>query len=113
MNKPDTSLMDYKYGIFAKIARTYTGYDSMYWTNSQIKMWCDKNDVYYKSTDKNKFHDFWIKISDEVTIGNAAERWDTYNNKTHPDINDPCENLWDRMYVWFDGKAVPQLLRQS
>ena len=52
MNKPDTSLMDYKYGIFAKIARTYTGYDSMYWTNSQIKMWCDKNDVYYKSTDK-------------------------------------------------------------
>ena len=52
MNKPDTSLMDYKYGIFAKIARTYKGYDSMYWTNSQIKMWCDKNDVYYKSTDK-------------------------------------------------------------
>ena len=62
---------------------------------------------YYKSTDKNKFHDFWIKISDEVTIGNAAERWDTYNNKTHPDINDPCENLWDRMYIWFDGKVNP------
>ena len=62
---------------------------------------------YYKSTNKNTFHDFWIKISDEVTIGDALERWDTYNNKTHPEINDPCENLWDRMYVWFDGKVNP------
>ena len=25
----------------------------------------------------------------------------------HPKINDPCENLWDRMYVWFDGKVNP------
>jgi radical SAM protein with 4Fe4S-binding SPASM domain len=62
---------------------------------------------FYKSTDKNKFYDFWIKISDEVTIGNALERWDTYNNKIHPDINDPCENLWDRLYIWFDGKVNP------
>ena len=62
---------------------------------------------FYKSTDKNMFYDFWIKISDEVTIGNALERWDTYNNKIHPDINDPCENLWDRMYIWFDGKVNP------
>ena len=52
MNKPDTSSMNYKYGIFAKIARTYTGYDSNYWTNKQIKIWMDKNNVYYESTDK-------------------------------------------------------------
>jgi len=62
---------------------------------------------YYKSTNKNIFRDFWIKISDEVTIGDALERWDTYNNKPHPEINDPCENLWDRMYIWFDGKVNP------
>jgi radical SAM protein with 4Fe4S-binding SPASM domain len=62
---------------------------------------------YYKSTNKKKFYDFWIKSSDEVTIGDALERWDTYNNKPHPDINDPCEKLWDRMYVWFDGKVNP------
>ena len=62
---------------------------------------------YYKSTNKNKFYDFWIKSSDEVTIGDALERWDTYNNKPHPDINDPCEKLWDRMYIWFDGKVNP------
>tara|TARA_B100000287_G_scaffold246495_1_gene231711 strand:+ start:638 stop:838 length:201 start_codon:yes stop_codon:yes gene_type:complete len=52
MNKPDTSSMEYKYGIFAKIARIYTGRDSNYWTNKQIKIWMDKNNVYYESTDK-------------------------------------------------------------
>jgi radical SAM protein with 4Fe4S-binding SPASM domain len=62
---------------------------------------------FYKSTNKNIFRDFWIKISDEVTIGDVLERWDTYNNKPHPEINDPCENLWDRMYIWFDGKVNP------
>ena len=54
MNKPDTSSIDYKYGIFAKIARTYKGPSSKYWTNEQIKHWCDKNDVYYESTDKRE-----------------------------------------------------------
>ena len=28
-------------------------------------------------------------------------------NAEHPEINDPCEFLWDRMYVWFDGKTNP------
>ena len=60
-----------------------------------------------KSTDKKKFHKFWIKTADGVTIGDALERWDTYNNKIHEDINDPCENLWDRMYIWHDGKVNP------
>ena len=47
MNKPDISSMDYKYGIFSKIGRKG-------WTNEQIKMWCDMNDVYYEDTDKRK-----------------------------------------------------------
>ena len=51
MNTPDTSSMDYKYGIFAKIKKAY-GPGSQYWTNKQIKMWCDMNDVYYEKTDK-------------------------------------------------------------
>jgi hypothetical protein len=52
MNKPDMSKIDYKYGIFAKINRTYGGPSSKYWTNKQIKEWCDMNDVYYEDTDK-------------------------------------------------------------
>lgn len=57
--------------------------------------------------DKKKFKDFWIKRSDHVTASLPLERWDTYNNKINNNINDPCENLWDRMYIWFDGKANP------
>ena len=30
---------------------------------------------YYKSTDKEKFKNFWLKKSDHVTIGNALERF--------------------------------------
>ena len=52
MNKPDMSKIDYKYGIFARIDKPYGGPSSVYWTNTQIKDWCDKNDVYYESTDK-------------------------------------------------------------
>ena len=37
--------------IFAYIGRKYST-NGRYWTNTQIKEWCDKNDVYYESTDK-------------------------------------------------------------
>ena len=52
MNEPKRDNLDYKYGIFAKINRAYGGPTSLYWTNKQIKEWCDKIDVYYESTDK-------------------------------------------------------------
>jgi len=60
-----------------------------------------------KNLDRAKFHDFWIRRSDHVSAGYPLPRWDTYNNEIHEDINDPCEMLWDRMYVWFDGKVNP------
>lgn len=44
----------------------------------------------YKNLDKKKFYDFWIKRSDHVTVGDALERWDTYNNSVHDDLVDPC-----------------------
>ena len=57
--------------------------------------------------DRNKFKEFWINRSDHVTASLPLERWDTYSNEKHPSIKDPCENLWDRMYIWFDGKVNP------
>ncbi len=60
-----------------------------------------------KNLDREKFKNFWIKRCDHVSATFPLERWDTYNNKPHPEINDPCENLWDRMYIWFDGKVNP------
>lgn len=60
-----------------------------------------------KDLNREKFRNFWIKRSDHVTASFPLERWDTYNNNKNEDINDPCENLWDRMYIWFDGKVNP------
>ena len=60
-----------------------------------------------RNLDRKKFKNFWIKRSDHVTASYALERWDTYSNKPHDKITDACENLWDRMYVWFDGKTNP------
>ena len=60
-----------------------------------------------KTLDRKKFHDFWIAKADHVSAGYAIERWDTYNNPEHPEISQACDFLWDRMYVWFDGKTNP------
>jgi len=60
-----------------------------------------------KNLDRKKFKEFWIQRCDHVTASFPLERWNTYENKKHPSINDPCENFWDRMYVWFDGKVNP------
>ena len=60
-----------------------------------------------KTLNREKFRNFWLKRSDHVTASFALERWNTYENPVHEEINDPCENLWDRLYVWFDGKVNP------
>ena len=60
-----------------------------------------------RNLDRKKFKNFWIKRCDHVTAGFPIERWNTYENEILPEMVDPCENLWDRMYVWFDGKVNP------
>ncbi|MDC3342343.1 radical SAM protein [Candidatus Pelagibacter sp.] len=60
-----------------------------------------------KNLDRKKFKEFWIQRSDHVTATYPLERWNTYENNIDLELKDPCENLWDRMYVWFDGKVNP------
>lgn len=60
-----------------------------------------------KNLNRAEFEKFWIKRSDHVSSGFPLERWNTYENKKNENINNPCENLWDRMYIWFDGKVNP------
>ncbi len=60
-----------------------------------------------KNFSPEKFYDFWMQRSDHVSVVKPMERWDTYKNKPHPDINDPCENLFDRIYVWYNGDVNP------
>ena len=58
------------------------------------------------SQDINQMADFWSERVDEVTIKPAIPRWDSYNNDlTYR--SEPCELLWERLYVWYDGKINP------
>jgi len=57
--------------------------------------------------DNKKFAEFWGQYADEITITALEERWDTYNNKTHPDFLKPCQMIWERFYVWWDGVCNP------
>ena len=57
--------------------------------------------------DPSKFNEFWSNYSDEVTFKKAWDRWDIYNNKINKELIKPCNLLWERMYVWWDGKVNP------
>ena len=43
---------------------------------------------------------------DHVVFVKCQNRWDTYNNNPDNEIS-PCNYLWERMYIWFDGIANP------
>jgi radical SAM protein with 4Fe4S-binding SPASM domain len=57
--------------------------------------------------DAQKFADFWSQRVDHVATVECEARWDTYNNVPHPDRSHPCDYLWERMYIWWDGKVNP------
>ena len=52
--------------------------------------------------DEELFSRFWSKEVDTVAMGDAEERWDTYNNSVK-DVTHPCAYMWERAYIWFDG----------
>jgi len=58
------------------------------------------------SQDINQMVEFWAERVDEVTIKPAIPRWDSYNNELTYRM-EPCELLWERLYVWYDGKINP------
>ena len=60
-----------------------------------------------RNLNRVRFKNFWIRRADHVSAAYPSERWDTYKNEKVPNITDPCQNLWDRMYIWFDGKVNP------
>jgi radical SAM protein with 4Fe4S-binding SPASM domain len=59
-----------------------------------------------ESQDISQMIDFWSERVDEVTIKPAIPRWDSYNNDLTFRL-EPCELLWERAYVWYDGKINP------
>lgn len=57
--------------------------------------------------DIQKFIEFWSPYIDEVGMKEAAVRWNTYENDLNEGNVKPCLDLWQTMYVWFDGVTNP------
>ncbi len=58
--------------------------------------------------DKDKFNEFWGEIVDYNVLVRMHERWDTYFNCVLPNEKLlPCGDLFERMYVWWDGVVNP------
>jgi radical SAM protein with 4Fe4S-binding SPASM domain len=53
-----------------------------------------------------KYTEFFNELVDNVAACNIENRWTTYANEPQI-LTGPCEYLWQRMYVWFDGIANP------
>ena len=60
-----------------------------------------------KEQDPIKFKEFWKEYVDHVAIVEMDNRWDTYHNPKEIAGTIPCEYLWERMYIWYDGKCNP------
>jgi radical SAM protein with 4Fe4S-binding SPASM domain len=56
---------------------------------------------------QEKFKEFWERYVEHVVMVEMENRWDTYNNPTEIAGDNPCDYLWERMYVWFDGICNP------
>lgn len=55
---------------------------------------------------KSRFMSFWGSKVDSVALTKALPRWNTYCNEKS-NSSTPCDILWQKMYVWFDGKCNP------
>jgi radical SAM protein with 4Fe4S-binding SPASM domain len=63
--------------------------------------------MFHEEQDIQEFTNFFNNLADNVTAQTIENRWNTYENEVTPEIDSPCEYLWERMYVWFDGKCNP------
>jgi len=57
--------------------------------------------------DPNSFKRFWEKYVDYVVMVEMEPWWDTYNNSTEIAGKQPCNYLWQRMNIWYDGLCNP------
>lgn len=54
-----------------------------------------------------KFKEFWEQYVDHVVMVEMEQRWDTYHNTKEIAGSHPCDYLWERLYVWYDGLCNP------
>jgi MoaA/NifB/PqqE/SkfB family radical SAM enzyme len=66
---------------------------------SGVKFRSDQNSEDFKA--------FWSEIADHVVYVDIQNRWDTYNSEVDPELTHPCNYMWERFYIWFDGICNP------
>ena len=62
---------------------------------------------FHPDQNENDFYNFWKDKVDTVSYVKVQNRWDTYNNPKVIDKNNPCDFLWEKLYVWWDGTTNP------
>jgi radical SAM protein with 4Fe4S-binding SPASM domain len=95
-------------GVFEDILYNIKNFHSIrknYYPNSKI-ITRISGVRFLKEQNMEMFEKFWGEICDEVAYVDIENRWDTYNNNIE-EINSPCNYLWERFYIWWDGKCNP------
>ena len=62
---------------------------------------------FHPDQNENDFYNFWKDKVDTVSYVKVQNRWDTYNNPKVIEKNNPCDFLWEKLYVWWDGTTNP------
>ena len=97
-----------KFSNFDKILQNVKNYNNIKKTYKNCKTVTRVSGLkVYETQSEKKFHDFWSLYADEIVFKKVSERWNTYNNKVDEDLTTPCRSIWERMYIWFDGKVNP------
>lgn len=94
-------------GVFEKVFENIKNFKIIkekHYSNNPIKT--RVSGVLVKNQKAEVIESFWKEYVDEVALIRNLPRWDTYSNdKT--DITSPCDLLWERLYLWFDGSTNP------
>lgn len=64
--------------------------------------------VFFKQEQNVELYtNFWKTRVDHIATVECENRWNTYENVPHPDMTHPCEYLWERAYIWWNGDMNP------
>lgn len=95
-----------KFEVVLENIRRFHEIRAKYYPNSKLETRI--SGVYFDpAQDVDGFKTFWGDIVDQVGYVLMIDRENTYENAPQVDAVEPCHYLWERMYVWFDGKCNP------
>ncbi len=63
--------------------------------------------IFRESQDAEAAENLWSDMVDEFAIHSADYRLDIYDHPLLPNEVRPCNLLWERLYIWWDGKVNP------